>query len=269
MSEKKFIDIDKIVGGKNPRVLKILPAFILKYLKRITHQDELNVILNKFEHIKGVEFVDNIFKEFNITIQTKGLENINPEGRYIIVSNHPLGGLDGMALINVAGKIKPNIKFPVNDLLMNLPNLAPLFIPINKHGSNKNNIKIIEDTFASDANILYFPAGLCSRKINGKIIDLEWKKTFVSKARQHHREVIPAYIDGQNSNFFYNLSNTRKILGIKVNIEMLYLVDEMFKSKNKTININFGVPIKPIIFDNSKTDLEWANFVREIVYNLK
>jgi putative hemolysin len=179
-----------------------------------------------------------------------------------------LGGLDGMALMKVVGEVRKDIVFPVNDLLMNVPNLLPLFIPINKHGSNTQNMLIMNDTFASDKTILYFPAGLCSRKQKGKILDLEWKKTFITKARTYKRDIIPVHINGRNSDWFYNLAKWRKRLGIKANIEMLYLVDEMYKQNNKNISITFGKPISWTTFDNRFPDIIWAKKVKQHVYTL-
>ena len=174
-----------------------------------------------------------------------------------------------MALIQVVGRIRQDLVFPVNDILMNVPGLQPLFIPINKHGKNTENVRIIDETFASDKVILYFPAGLVSRKQKGGVIrDLEWKKTFITKAKRYHRDVIPVYISGRNSNFFYNLANWRKRLGIKANLEMLYLVDEMVKQKDKPIRITFGEPIPYINFDKSRSDSQWAEWVKERVYEL-
>jgi len=174
-----------------------------------------------------------------------------------------------MALMWVIGKIRKDIVFPVNDLLMNIPNLKDLFIPINKHGSNASNIRIIEDTFASDKAMLYFPAGLCSRKQKDGICDLEWKKSFITKARTHKRDIIPCFINGRNSDWFYNLARIRAFLRIKSNIEMLYLVDEMYKQRDKEIVITFGKPISYTIFDKQKTDLSWAQILKSHVYSLQ
>ena len=213
--------------------------------------------------------MDAILEEFGAKISTVGLSNITTQGRYLIASNHPLGGLDGVALMGVVGKVRKDIIFPVNDLLMNVPNLSTLFIPVNKHGSNASNVSVFEDTFASDKTLLYFPAGLCSRKQSGKISDLEWKKSFITKARKHQRDIIPTHIDGRNSGFFYNLANLRKRLGIKANIEMIYLVDEMYQQKNKDVKIIFGKPISYLIFDKRFTDTQWAQLVKDFVYTLE
>ncbi|MCK9611472.1 MAG: 1-acyl-sn-glycerol-3-phosphate acyltransferase [Bacteroidales bacterium] len=267
---EKFIEIERVIGNKNPKLLKILPRFIINYLKRILHQDEINDFINRNNQFFGLDFVERIVKEFIKELNVSGIENLPAEGRVLIASNHPLGGLDGVALMHIAGKIRKNILFPVNDLLMNVKNLKSLFIPINKHGSNAQNVKIINDTFDSDATILYFPAGLVSRRQKrGVIHDLEWKKTFISYARKYERDIIPVYMEGRNSDFFYNFAKFRVKIGIKSNIEMLYLVDEVYKQKDKKINIIFGKPIPYSLFDKRFSDKEWAAKVKSYVYSLK
>jgi putative hemolysin len=179
-----------------------------------------------------------------------------------------LGGLDGLALMQSIGKFRNEIQFPVNDILLYLDNLKPLFVPINKHGSNADNIRILNETFMGEAVVCYFPFGLVSRKRRGIIRDLEWKKTFLSKAKKFKRDIVPTHISGRNTNFFYNLSNVRKGLGIKANIEMLYLVDEFFKQKNQEIRITFGKPISWEFFDKRYSDAVWAEKLRLFVYYL-
>ncbi len=267
-AKKKLIDIEKVFSEKNPRLARLIPGFIFSYLKRVIHQETLNDALDRYQDKMGLDFIDIILKEFGVKIIVEGIENLPAEGRYIVAANHPLGGIDGMALMKVVGSVRKDILFPVNDLLLYLPNLKPLFIPINKHGRNVDNIRIFDETFASDVAILYFPAGICSRKVKGKIVDLDWKKTFINRAKKFKRDVIPVYIRGRNSNFFYNLANWRVRLGIKANIEMLYLVDEMFKQKNKEILIRFGKPVPYTFFDSSKKDAAWAEYMKEHVYSL-
>lgn len=262
------IDVEEVIRGKNPRLLRIIPRFIIRYLKRIIHQEKLNDALERYKDKEGVDFIDEILKDFGARINVINPQNIPATGKYIIASNHPLGGLDGMALLFVTGQVRRDIIFPVNDILLYLRNLRDLFIPINKHGKNTDNKQIIDDTFASDVMILYFPAGLCSRKQKGKILDLPWKNTFIKKAIQFKRDIIPVHIDGRNSNFFYNLANWRKRLGIKANIEMLYLVDEMYKQYNKDINITFGKPVSFRVFDDRFKSNEWAQMMKEHVYEL-
>ncbi|MEI7594289.1 MAG: glycerol acyltransferase [Bacteroidota bacterium] len=266
---EKFIDVDKILAGKSPKLAKNLPKFIISYLKRIIHQEQLNSFMYRNREKIGSSFLEAILEEFGVNVVVKGAENIPICGQQLISSNHPLGGLDGIALIREVGKYRNPIKFPVNDLLMNVTNLQEFFIPINKHGSNAENRVIFDQAFESENIMLYFPAGLVSRKQKGVIKDLEWKKTFITMARKHKRDVIPTFIDGKNSMFFYRLANIRKNLSIKENFEMLYLVDEMYKQNNKTINIIFGKPIPYTVFDNSKKDLEWAQLVKNHVYKLE
>lgn len=269
IQDPKLIDVDKVIAGKNPRLLKLLPGFIERYLKRILHQDWLNSIISKNRDKTGIDFLEAVLKGFNVNIKVLGESNFLPDKPYVVVSNHPLGGLDGMALMLVIGKINSKIAMTANDFLMHVENLKSLFIPINKHGSNAENIAILDQTFASDKVIIFFPAGLCSRKSGNKIYDLEWKKTFLSKARKFGRDILPVHISGRNSNFFYNLANLRKRLRIKVNVEMLYLVDEMFKQDNKDIVISFGKPIPVSTFNKSLSDKSWASLLRKHVYNLE
>lgn len=268
--EKKLIDVEQVIASKNPRLLKLMPGFIVRYLKRILHQDDMNQFIRENAHLSGLPFANRIIEYFGSHLEVRGLENIPAEGRYLLAANHPLGGLDGIALITVAGRVRPDILFPVNDFLMNVKNLEPLFIPVNKHGSNAENIALFDQTFMGDKTILYFPAGLVSRKQKqGVIEDLEWKKTFISKARKSKRDIIPVHIQGQNTSFFYNLARFRKKIGLKFNLEMLYLVDEMYRQKGHAIRITIGKPISVGVFDKSANDLQWAARVREHVYNLE
>lgn len=205
-----------------------------------------------------------------MTLKVHGMENLPENGLCTFVSNHPLGGQDGVALGFILGtKYDGKIKYLVNDLLMNLKELAPLFIPINKTGSQSKDFpRMVEAAFASDNHILMFPAGLCSRRQNGIIRDLAWKKTFITKSIEHQRNVVPIHFEGRNSGFFYNLANVCKLLGLKFNVAMLYLVDEMFKNKHKTFHVSIGKPIPWQTFDKSKTPAQWAEYVKEIVYEL-
>ncbi len=267
-TQPNLLDIEKVLTEKNPTLKKLLPGFVMRYLKRIIHEDELNFYLTEFSDCYGVDFIDGVLTHINTKLDLVGLENIPQKEKCIVASNHPLGGLDGMALMLAVSNVRPDIIFPVNDLLMNIKNLEVMFIPINKHGSNSENIQIINDTFASDKLVCYFPAGLVSRKQNGKILDLEWKTTFITKAKRFKRDIIPTHISGRNTNFFYNLANLRKKVGLKANIEMLYLVDELHKQRNKTLRITFGPRIPFSTFDNRHNKNEWAMLMREYVYKM-
>ena len=277
---EKLINVEGLFAAKNPKLLRIIPRWFLAYLKRISHEDAVNGYIYRNRDKFGLPFVEAILKEFGVTVNTvipgtdsadvwKKLPDMLHGRRLIIASNHPLGGLDGLALMNQIGIAREDIVFPVNDLLMNVPGLRPLFIPINKHGKNTENAMIIDENFASEKMILYFPAGLVSRKFKGGLIrDLEWKSTFIKKAKKYHRDILPVYISGRNSDWFYNLSNWRKRLGIKANIEMLYLADEMMKQRGHTITIMIGEMISWESLDKSRNDLQWAEYVRQKAYSL-
>ncbi len=265
-----FIDIDKIFKKKGGKLYPLIPKFIIRYIKHITHQDEINATINRNSEKMGLDFIGELIEnEFGADVHVVNPENLPAKGRYIVASNHPLGGLDGIALMYAVGKKRKDIKFLANDLLLELRNLKELFVPINKHGrSNYESVKLIESVYKSDDLILIFPAGLVSRKQKGKIYDLTWKKSFITKAVQHNRDIIPVHIQGKNSKFFYNLARFRKKIGLKFNIEMLYLPDEMFKQKGKSITITFGKPIPNSIFTKEKTHHEWAQKVKQHVYSL-
>ncbi len=263
------IDVGKVLFAKNPSLAKAVPGFFISYLKRIVHQDDLNDFLGLYGHLKDDKLINAGLNYFKIRYKVFGLENLPENGRFIFVSNHPLGGLDGLVFIHELSKRYDDIKFPVNDILTHIDNLSGIFLPVNKHGAqSREAAKRIEEAYASDSQILYFPAGLCSRKHRGVIKDLPWQKSFITKAVQHKRDIIPAYFSGRNSNFFYNLANIRKAVGLKANIEMLYLADEMFRQKDKEIFLVFGNKIHWKTFDRSRTALEWAEWVKVKSYEL-
>ena len=265
-----LIDIDKVLREKAPKYYKYIPKFVVSYLKRIVHQEELNVFLYESRDKMGVDFLKACLEFLDANIVVKGEENLPKEGLYTFVSNHPLGGQDGVALGYVLGSFyNGKVKYMVNDLLMNLQGLAPLCIPINKTGKQAKDFpRMVEAGFASNDQLIMFPAGLCSRRQNGVIRDLDWKKTFIVKSVQAQRDVVPIHFEGRNSNFFYNLANVCKFLGIKFNIAMLYLAGEMLKNRHKTFTVTIGKPIPWQTFDKSKTAAEWAAYVKDIVYKL-
>lgn len=266
---EKYIDVKEILRSKNSSLVKWLPPFIVGYIKRIIHEKDINEIMSKNGHLHGLDFVRAGLSDLNTSIKTEGLENIPKTGGCIIASNHPLGGLDGIALMKAVGEIRPDIKFLVNDILLSIDNLKPLFLGVNKHGANpRDAMRVIDEGYASEQAILVFPAGMVSRKLKDGIGDLEWTKSFISKSKKYERPIIPVYINGRNSNFFYNLSRFRIKLGIKANLEMFYLADEMFKQRNKTITIRFGEPVSHTLFDKSKPLVGWANVIRAKVYAL-
>ena len=268
-SQPLQLDVDKILADKNPKIHRVLPRFVIRYLKRIVHQDDINEILRNFSDLRGAAFNDAALGFMGIKYRAHGVENLPKGGRNIFVSNHPLGGLDGMVFMSELSKHFPAIKFPVNDILLYIENYGDIFLPVNKVGSfGREAAQLMEEAYASDYQLLNFPAGICSRKIKGVITDLPWQKSFIVKAVQHQRDIVPCYFAGRNSSFFYNLANFRTFIGLKMNLEMLYLVDEMFKQNGKDIDVYFGEPIPWQTFDKSMKPQEWADMVREKTYKL-
>ncbi|HTO15312.1 MAG TPA: 1-acyl-sn-glycerol-3-phosphate acyltransferase [Edaphocola sp.] len=270
MTKEKYIDIDKVFKEKNPKAYRLTPKFLINYIKKIVHEEDLNRFENENHEKFEFEYLDAALSEIGVTLTYSGLENVPIEGGCIVASNHPLGGIDGMALLQIVGKVRRDLRFLVNDMLTNLVNFKRLFVPVNKVGATSTeNLKHIDEIYASDQVTMIFPAGLVSRKIDGKVQDLKWNKSFVRKAVQYKKPVIPVLVEGQLSPFFYRLSNFRKMIGVQANIEMIYLANEMYKLKNTTAHFIFGKPIQPETFDKRKKPEEWAELVREFVYQLK
>jgi putative hemolysin len=266
----KAVDIEGIIAAKNPRLLKLLPRFVLNCIRRIIHEDEVNEVLHTYGHLRGLAFNDAVIKDhWHSWYRAHGLEDIPLGSRNIFASNHPLGAFDGLILMSAIGARFKDIRFIVNDLLLYLKPFDPLFVPVNKYGrQTADYARRIDDTYASDMQVLYFPAGLCSRRIGGRITDLPWKPNFIQKAIRYRRNVVPVYFEGRNSNRFYSVSNLRKRMGIKANIELVLLPDEFFKQKNRTFNLYFGKPIPYETFDKSHSAAYWTQMVREKTYTL-
>ena len=266
----KPIYIEQVFKNKNPRVARMIPGFVYSFLKRLIHQDGINEFIEKYGDRKGLDFADGMMEYLRVTYDVRGEENLPPpEGRYIFASNHPLGGPDGVILISFLGKCYPDLKFPVNDLLLNLKNLNNIFLPVNKHGAMaREAAAAIEEAYASSCQMIMFPAGLCSRKIKGKICDLTWQKSFVTKAVQYQRDIVPIFFSGKNSDFFYNLANFRKRIHLKANLEMLWLPDETFKKIGQHFTLYIGKPIPWQSLDKSRKPLEWAAEIKRQVYEL-
>ena len=271
---EKTIDIEKILRSKLGAKASRMPAFAVNWLKRIVHEDQCNQFLWDARDLKGTPWLEAYMKFLDTKLEVEGMENLPPkdDGRlYTFVSNHPMGGIDGVALGSIIGRhYDDRFRYLVNDLLMNLPGLAPVCIPINKTGNQSRSFPaMVETGFKGDYHILMFPAGLCSRRHNGEIRDLPWKKTFITKSVETQRDVVPIHFGGHNSNFFYRLSNISDRYVKKVNIAMLFLVDEMYKNTGNTFPVKIGKPIPWQTFDKSKSPAQWAEYVKEQVYALK
>ncbi len=267
--EYKPLDMRDVFKEKAPGLARFVPGFIYRYINRIMHIKEVNEILSSYGDQKGIDFANSMVDYFNVSQEIKGLENIPKEGRFIFAANHPLGGFDGILLMSNVNKILGEVRFLVNDILTNIPQLEGVFVPIDKHGGQGRNFaKVVHENYESDVQILIFPSGYASRKIKGKVTDLDWKKHFIQKSIQHKRDVIPVHVSGQNSNFFYKLANFRKFIGLKWNLEMFFLADESFSHRGQKFTLTFGKPISHKTFDKSRTHKEWAEEVRKILYSL-
>lgn len=270
---EKLIDIEAILRQKLGRKMRFVPRFVVSWLKHIAHEDLVNECLTEHKDKHGVEWIDGCVDFLGMQLTVKGRENLPAKDNgklYTFVSNHPLGGIDGLALGSIIGhQYDGQFRYLVNDLLLFLPGFADLSVGINKNGAQSRDFpKRVEAVFENPTHVLMFPAGLCSRRINGRIHDIPWKKTFVSKSVQHQRDIVPIHFSGQNSNFFYRLANVCKALHIKFNIAMLFLVDEMYKNMNKPFTITIGKPIPWQTFDRSKSPAEWAVWVEDRVYDM-
>lgn len=267
MKPEKYIDVEKVLKTKAKTLYKFLPRFAINWLKRKLHEEEINIGMVHLSKFYGLDFNTEVLKFLDVKIEVHGTENLPKSGGVIIASNHPLGGMDGIALIKAIGDIRGDVKFIVNDILKNIKNYGEVFVGVNKvGGQSRNSLQFVEQIYATDAAILIFPAGLVSRKFPEGIRDLEWNKSFINKSIKYNKPIVPVFIEGQNSNFFYNFAKWRKRLGIKANIEMLFLPDEMFKQKGNTIKIHFGKIIEPSLFYATHTPQQWTNIMREYIY---
>lgn len=271
-SVEKTIDIKRILKDKMGSKARFVPCFLVAWLKKIIHEDEVNRFLWENRNLKGTEWLTACVQYLDMTLDIVGAENLpdkNDGKLYTFVSNHPLGGQDGVSLGSIIGRhYDGKFRYLVNDLLLNLPGLKPVSIGINKTGKQSRDFpRMVEAGFNSDNHLLMFPAGLNSRRINGKIHDLPWKKTFITKSVETHRDVVPIHFSGQNSKRFYRIAKFSDRY-LPFNLAMLFLVDEMYRNVGKTFRITIDKPIPWQTFNKTKTPMEWANFVEERVYAL-
>lgn len=265
----KRVDVEEVLAQKAPKLARRVPRFLINYLKKIVHQDEINEILTNFGPLEPIEFIRKALDYMGVSYYAEGLENIEPGGRYLFAGNHPFGGMDGLMVAERVSSKLGDVRSVSNDILMVIEPLRPILLPVNKHGrQSREGAKIFDECFASDVPIQTFPAGLCSRKIKGVVTDLEWKTNFVKKAIQYERDVVPVHTEGHLSKRFYRIHRFRQIFGIKANIEMLYLVDEMFRQKGKNFKVSFGKPISYLELKEMGNYRQMTEFVRSKVYEL-
>ena len=265
----KIIDVEKAIRSSKSRFVRSLPHFIITLIEKIVHQDEMNATIHKYRNKKGVPFVNDILKEWKVDIVIRGKENLPSSGRFVFVANHPVGGMDALAFLSTIHQFYPNVISPSNQLFNYIPNLHPIILGVNVFGINtKETVEKYNQLFLSNSQIMIFPAGIVSRRSRGIISDLVWQKSFITKAVQHKRDIIPVHISGRNSNLFYFISNLRKILGIKMSVEIILLPREMHKQHNSSITLSIGKVIPWQTFTDEKSQKEWAQYVREFVYNI-
>ena len=268
-SVPKVIDVELALQEKIPDIYKKIPGVLIRLMEKVIRQDDMNRMIHESSHLNGIPLVDWVLDQFGVNIVVKGKKLIPKKGRYIYPANHPIGSLDGLAIVSVVAKIHPLIKFVANDLLRVIKGFDSISLYIARFGQiNRRNAILINKTLASEAQLLVQPAGTVSKRNPVKIRDLAWNKFFIHKAIQYKRDVIPIHVQARNSRLFYNIASFRKIFRIKSNLEMFLLPREMFNKSGKTITITFGIPIAYKTFDDSRTHLEWAQKVREYVYVL-
>jgi len=266
----KFISLERIIASKNKTLYKLIPKFILNWFKKLIHLDEINSIIYKYRDKQGVDFANAVLDELQIRLEVINSQNIPTAGRELVVANHPVGSIDGMALISVIGQKRKDLLFPVNDILCQLPGLKSVFVPINKYGRNSTNHKTLNEAFGGNSIMMFFPAGTESKIIKGKLQDFAWKKSFVSQAQTFSRDIVPVYIEGRNSKGFYRLYKIRKFLGIKFDLEMILLPREMFAQRGKTLTLIFGKTISIKQINKAKYSAKvWADKIRSFIYTLK
>lgn len=261
------IDIGRLLRSKNPRLAKWIPRFVVRWVERLVRLKKINYVLAHYGDQPPMEFIRSTLDYIGVTYTVHGAANIPPDGRVIFASNHPLGGLDGLMLAEAVTPYVPAVKLIVNDLLMNLEPLAPIFVPVNKYGSQSvEYARRLVEMYESDTAVITFPAGLCSRLIHGRITDPPWRRNFVQKAWESGRPVVPVYIEGRNSMFFYRFERLRKMLGIKLNLGTIFLPKEMFDQRGKHLDIYIGQPVE---LTQEHTAREWVGIIREKAYALK
>tara|TARA_Y100000385_G_scaffold291876_1_gene373458 strand:+ start:6393 stop:7220 length:828 start_codon:yes stop_codon:yes gene_type:complete len=268
----KFVDVDGLVKEKNPALYKIIPRWIIRYLsERVIYESLLNEIMSNHQESQNFDFCRLLCEKFGITVKIEGEENIPKEGGVIFAANHPLGGMDAIAVMSAIDMYRNDVKFLVNDILLNIPQLRGIFVGVNKFGTTaREGIKAVDQAFAGDTALFIFPAGMVSRMTRHSVIrDLDWKKTFITKSKKYNKPVVPVHISGRLSKRFYFISRLRKFLRIKMNIEMLLLAQETIKQEGNTIIIKYGKPVDSKSFDRTKKDQDWAYQIKSKVYQLK
>ena len=266
---EKTIDLEKAIMKSDSAFFKSLPKFVIRLIRKIVCEDEINATIYRSRHLEGIPFLNDILDGWKVDVKVRGTENMPVSGRFIFVANHPVGAMDALSFFSAAGRFYPDIISPSNQILEIIPNLRKLMLGLNVFGKQKKETALaLHRLFESDTQILLFPAGEVSRRKKWIIVDPVWQKTFITKAIEYKRDIIPAYISGRNSNLFYFIANLRTFLGIKMYIETALLPREMMKQRGRPVTVTFGKPIPYQTFTNEMSHAEWAQKVKDVVYNL-
>lgn len=221
-----------------PAPLKRSTLFVLRKLIR---EHEINGFLEQNAQARGFEFIDRVLDYFNFsyTQSQKDRMNIPSSGRVVIIANHPLGALDGLALLKAIGEVRRDVKIVANDLLMNLEPLKSLLLPVDNmgHTTRKRDIERITESLQNEEAVIVFPAGEVSRAGLTGIKDGKWNSGFIRFARKANAPVLPVFIGGKNSSLFYGASYINRSLST------LMLAREMFNKHSVSIPIRVGEPI--------------------------
>ena len=266
-SQEYRIDVGEIFRNKFGEKT---PKWLIRLGRKLLHEDFLNGFFR--QGYTGVEFAEKALEYMHVTLQVEGLEKVPTDRLVTVASNHPLGGHDALAIVAIFGRLYDgNIRIMVNDFLMALKQLNGIFVGVNKMGGQSRNLSAqTEGIFQSDAQVLMFPAGKCARKEHGKIQELPWRKTFLTKSIETQRDIVPMHFYGRNSWRFYFVDWIGKVTGVnkKFPLAMALLVDEMYRAQGRTYRVVIGDPIPWQSFDASKKPAQWAEWIRERVMNL-
>lgn len=260
------LDMGKVLNDKSPKLARIVPRFVVRWFEALVCQGKLNDILDNYGSRDPIGFIGGALEYIGVEYRLHGVENIPSSGKVLFTANHPLGGVDGMILAHAIEGVRPGVKLIVNDILLNIEPLRPIFVGVNKHGAQRCSFAMVMDElYRSDAPVINFPSGMCSRLVHGEITDLAWRKSFVRRAIDTDRIVVPTYVKARNSMFFYRFGRLRTALGIKANLEMALLPRQVFFQKGKTVDVYFG---EPITMCDTLPAEKWCDLIRDKTYSL-
>jgi len=266
MNGHNFIDTAEIIRSRNPALHRLLPGWVLRYIRRILHEDDLNEFMRAHRGDPPDVFVDAALQRLGIAARVISPELSLPE-RCIFVANHPLGGADGLMLMQQLHGMGIEFRAFSNDLLINLTPLQAWMIRVNSYGrQSRNFVKEVEEAAGGHLSLIIYPSGFVSRPWGDGIRDLPWKKTFIQLAVRLRMDVVPVSISGTTSRRFLRLARWRKRLGIRANLEMFLLADEMFRLNGRAYTIYFHPPIPWQTFADGQPPLDWARRIENQLY---